>query len=548
MKKAKKFLVSLLALAGVSAFALGMVACGDDSTGDTTTPTQKTEIEQVYDSYVEYATANGQTPLDYETWLATIKGATGAQGPQGVGIESVEVDEDGMMVITLTNGTVLPAIELPTGEPIEKGATRNLHYQKIAGKEEYRVIGLGLAAESEIVISSTYNGLPVTEIGDYAFEMVTYITSVTIPDSVTTIGAGAFYECCGLTNLTIPNSVTTIGAGAFSKCTGLTSITIPDSVTTIENGVFRSCINLTSVTIPDSVTTIGDYAFYNTGYYNDINNWDGYFLYLGTHLLAFKGEYAYKITVCTDGGYGLRNVEVSLYDGENLIADKMTSSTGNAYFIWEEDISTFDEYEIKLSLPNGWKRIDETTVYKTSRTPETDVEINVISSLQTGEMPSNKVYSIGDVMYDFTVETSSGSTFTLSEALEEKDMVLLNFWASWCSPCTSGLPAMQNAYERTGTNGELISDNVAILALSTSDNQTAVATFKEENGLSFDMAGNNDLTNQFETTAIPVYIVIDRYGMVAYMHVGSITSSDEYFALFEQFIGDDYKQKVVYDE
>jgi len=261
MNKAKKFLIGLLAFASVSAFACGVAACGDDSASDNTSPVEKTEIERVYDSYVEYAAAQGQAPLDYETWLATIKGATGMQGPQGVGIESVEVDEDGMMIITLTNGTVLPTIELPTGEPIEKGATRNLHYQKISGKDEYRVIGLGLASEQDIVISSTYNCLPVTEIGANAFENESYITSVEIPDSITTIGESAFYDCDGLTSVTIGNSVTTIGNYAFSSCNNLTSVTIGNSVMTIGVSAFSGCSGLTSITIPDSVLWIAYDAF-----------------------------------------------------------------------------------------------------------------------------------------------------------------------------------------------------------------------------------------------------------------------------------------------
>ena len=133
MKKAKKFLVGLLAFASVSAFALGVAACGDDNTGNHTPPTEKTEIEQVYDSYVAYATAQGQTTLDYETWLATIQGAkgdkgdkgeTGAQGEQGpqgatgVGIESVEFDENGDLLITYTDGST-QTVELPqSNEPI----------------------------------------------------------------------------------------------------------------------------------------------------------------------------------------------------------------------------------------------------------------------------------------------------------------------------------------------------------------------------------------------------------------------------------------------
>ena len=42
---------------------------------------------------------------------------------------------------------------------------------------------------------------------------------------------------------------------------------------------------------------------------------------------------------------------------------------------------------------------------------------------------------LGEVLPDFTVDTIDGGTFTLSEALAEKDMVLINLWASWCGPC-----------------------------------------------------------------------------------------------------------------
>ena len=229
MKKAKKFLIGLLAFASISAFALGMVACDD-------------------------------------TGAQGAKGDKGETGAQGVGIESIQVDENGNLVITLTDGTVLPTIEMPTDEPIERGATHYLQYQKIADKDEYCVIGIGLAAENDIVISSTYNGLPVTQIAESAFEDVEHISSVTIPDTVMTIGSNAFRNCDNLTSVTIPNSVNTIGSSVFFGCNGLTSITIPNSVMAIGKNVFAHCKGLTSIVFEDTST------WYRTDDYEDFKN------------------------------------------------------------------------------------------------------------------------------------------------------------------------------------------------------------------------------------------------------------------------------------
>ena len=198
----KKILTWLLACLFVGALSLG-AACGDKSAqngGANGEQTQPTEIEAVYAQYVTYAEGKGETPLSYEDWLASIKGE---KGDQGVGIEKIEYDEDGNLVITLTDGTQ-QTVSMPEKE--EEG-TPGLHYQRIAGKDEYRVIGLGMAAELDIVIPSTYNGLPVTEIGERAFDEETYIASVVIPDSVTSIGKYAFDNCNSLTSLTFNGTV-----------------------------------------------------------------------------------------------------------------------------------------------------------------------------------------------------------------------------------------------------------------------------------------------------------------------------------------------------
>ena len=126
---------------------------------------------------------------------------------------------------------------------------------------EYSVSGYIGNPSGSLDIPSTYGGLPVTSIGERAFESCEDLSSITIPNSVTSIEYFAFYRCLSLTNITIPNSVTSIGDLAFRECTSLASITIPDSVTSIGDNAFAGCTSLSSITIGNSVTSIGNSAF-----------------------------------------------------------------------------------------------------------------------------------------------------------------------------------------------------------------------------------------------------------------------------------------------
>jgi hypothetical protein len=99
--------------------------------------------------------------------------------------------------------------------------------QPVAGGKSVMITKY-LGKKFEVKIPSKIQGLPVTHIGDGAFQEKNLI-SVTIPNSVTHIGSYAFYFN-KLTSVIIPNSVTSIGHGAFEN-NQLTSVTIPSSVT-----------------------------------------------------------------------------------------------------------------------------------------------------------------------------------------------------------------------------------------------------------------------------------------------------------------------------
>ena len=100
-----------------------------------------------------------------------------------------------------------------------------------------------------ITIPATIGGVPVTRIGNAAFQRKATITGVSFPASVTTIEAYAFDGCSNLASLTLPGALQSLGASAFSFCSALTSATIPASVTAMGTAPFIGCTSLTTLTV-----------------------------------------------------------------------------------------------------------------------------------------------------------------------------------------------------------------------------------------------------------------------------------------------------------
>ena len=144
---------------------------------------------------------------------------------------------------------------------MEDTASEGLSFTLSTNRSYYIVSGKGTCTDTYLRIPSTYNGLPVMEIGSSAFAGSSGITKVKIPDSVTVIGVNAFSGCTGLASVTLPDSLQNIDAGAFSGCTGLTGFTIPKNVHSIGNCAFSGCTGLSSFTVPDHVQNLGTEVF-----------------------------------------------------------------------------------------------------------------------------------------------------------------------------------------------------------------------------------------------------------------------------------------------
>lgn len=111
-------------------------------------------------------------------------------------------------------------------------------------------------------------------------------------------------------------------------------------------------------------------------------------------------------------------------------------------------------------------------------------------------------------MVDFEMESLRKGETSLHAY--KGDVILLNFWASWCVPCREEMPAMQEAYE------ELKDEGFVVLAVNQRESQSVVRDFVEEHGLTFPILLDPDgrVGSTYGARGLPLSYVVNRNGVV----------------------------------
>ncbi|MBE7089562.1 MAG: leucine-rich repeat domain-containing protein [Clostridiales bacterium] len=229
------------------------------------------------------------------------------------------------------------------------GGTEGLEYERTSNKNEYSVVGFGEARDSNVVIPSEYNGIPVTKIEEEAFNECIFITSIEIPNSVTSIGNSAFKNCSSLTSVTIGDGVESIGEEAFSGCNVLTSVTIGNSVTNIGENAFFGCSKLIEVinksehiTVTQAGIDNGHVGYYalsvsnrDDGYIKKVSmNNDGYVIYSDGEEKSLVGYVGDATELTLPSGITKINQQAFLnnkYITSVIISDNITSIEKEAF-------------------------------------------------------------------------------------------------------------------------------------------------------------------------------------------------------------------------
>ena len=130
----------------------------------------------------------------------------------------------------------------------------------------------------------------------------------------------------------------------------------------------------------------------------------------------------------------------------------------------------------------------------------------------------SRVPVVGTAVEDFQLVDLSGKMQSLSQYRGK--IVLLNFWATWCKPCTTEMPAMQTIYDKLRDKG------FVVLAINELEDDAKVREHIKQYGHTFPvlMDRDNKVANQFGVFGLPVSVFIDQEGRVQeYIKGGLLT-------------------------
>lgn len=115
---------------------------------------------------------------------------------------------------------------------------------------------------------------------------------------------------------------------------------------------------------------------------------------------------------------------------------------------------------------------------------------------------------------DFSVTDLSGQTLQLSRYRGK--VVVLNFWATWCSPCRSEIPRFVDFENKYGGDG------LEIIGISLDDDPKRVRGFYQQLGMNYPVAiGDASLAERYGgVLGLPVSFLIGRDGRIRAKHVG----------------------------
>ncbi len=157
----------------------------------------------------------------------------------------------------------------------------------------------------------------------------------------------------------------------------------------------------------------------------------------------------------------------------------------------------------------------------------------LITTYQNQPPPIQKIdipaLELGEPAPGFILPSLAGGTVALDDYAGQ--VVILNTWATWCPPCIAEMPMLNTFYEARRSEG------VVVLAVNDKEDEATVAQFIVENGFRFPVLLDYQaqIIESYLVPGLPTTFIIDREGVVQYIHTGLMTEQ-QLIALVEPLL------------
>jgi peroxiredoxin len=115
---------------------------------------------------------------------------------------------------------------------------------------------------------------------------------------------------------------------------------------------------------------------------------------------------------------------------------------------------------------------------------------------------------------DFSLQSRSGEAVSLADL--RGDVVMINFWATWCGPCREEMPHLEALHQRYRSLG------FTLLGVNVEDDPAGAAKWLEETPVSFPILFDpeNRVSELYDVVAMPSTVLVDRQGNMRFIHHG----------------------------
>jgi len=132
--------------------------------------------------------------------------------------------------------------------------------------------------------------------------------------------------------------------------------------------------------------------------------------------------------------------------------------------------------------------------------------------------------TIGEKAPDFTLKNMAGKNLNLVE--QRGNIILINFWASWCAPCRKEMPALQTLHEKYQDLG------FSVWGVNVEQENQAGKKFLADLKLTFPIFfdAKNTLSATYQVAAMPTSVIVDRNGVVRFIFRGYKSGYEKKYA------------------